>query len=156
MALQSIIFAVTVPTTATAASPQATNIALGPRLVRAIDIVVPTGVNGVVGFRLGLAGQSVIPANAGAWDVTSGEVVHHELSNLPNSGAWQLIAYNSGQYPHTLQVRFTVDLTVNTDSHGAMTLIPAATLSQDVTPDEPVISEVAEPTDLASGLSQGG
>lgn len=156
MSTQVINYSVTTPVGTAIATPLVTNLPLGPRLVRAIDIVVPTGLNGVLGFALGLAGQAVIPANAGAWDVTSGEVVHHELANLPSSGAWQLITYNVGYYPHTLQVRFTVDLTIDPGSTDSTVLIPSINLSAPPVGDVPIDSQALPTSSVGGGLVQGG
>ena len=45
------------------------------------------------------------------------------------SGAWQLIGYNTGTFPHTIEVRFLVDLPVDTAELGAFHPISAADLS---------------------------
>lgn len=81
--------------------------------VRNVDLVevrVPPGPNGNVGFALGSAGQPILPYNPGEWVVTNDEVVSWPLEGQFDSGAWEIFAYNTGQYDHTLYVRFLLSL----------------------------------------------
>lgn len=103
-------FTVTVPAGTAIATPQVTNLIMPSRVVREVEVVVPPGPRGEVGFALGAAGVAVIPINAGAWLVTNDEVIRWPLEGFWDSGSWQIRAYNTGRYVHTLEVRFLVDL----------------------------------------------
>jgi len=110
MALEVHKFAVTVPTGTTQAVPQVTQLAMPPREVVAVRVVVPSGPRGQVGFSLGSSGNPIIPYEPGAWIVADNEAIDWPLEGQITSGAWELRAYNLGKYAHTLEIRFLVDL----------------------------------------------
>lgn len=128
MAREVRVFTVTVPTTATKTVPHLARVAFPPRVVTDITVRVPPGPRGEVGFRVGVSGIPLLPINPGEWIVTDNEVVDIPVQGYPTSGDWYLIAYNSGSYTHTLQVRFELDLTGQPAS-GVVTPIPGGTLS---------------------------
>src|SRR2546427_11360384 len=103
-------FTVTIPAGTPAAVPQVTNLTMPARIVERVEVVVPSGWNGLAGFALGAAGQPVIPYNRGAWIVASGETLAWDLADQISSGAWQLFGYNTGLFAHTLQIRFLLSL----------------------------------------------
>jgi hypothetical protein len=53
-----------------------------------------------------MGGVSIIPVNAGAWIVHDGDSTSSELAKLPNTGAWEVMGYNTGTFPHTIYVTF--------------------------------------------------
>lgn len=112
MVAEIYAFDVVIPASTAIATPQTSALTIPSRIVRQIDVIVPNGVRGNVGFRVAMNGQQVIPVNAGKWIVTDGEKISWPITGAPDSGAWQLIAYNTGIYDHTLEVRFQVDLVV--------------------------------------------
>lgn len=114
MAQEIRAFTVTTPAGTTQAAPLVTNIAMPPRIVREVEIRVPPGPYGNMGFALGLAGVPIIPYNAGQFIVTDNEIITWPLGeDYPNSGAWQVISFNTGRYPHSIQLRFMLDLVTN-------------------------------------------
>lgn len=110
MATELKTFDVTTPAGTTKASPQVASLAMPPRLVERIEIMVPTGPNGQLGLQLTTGGQLIYPVDKNTWIIASGEVVNLELTGAIQSGAWQLTSYNTGQYPHTVQVRFYLNV----------------------------------------------
>lgn len=128
MARDVQIFAVTVPVGGTAAAPQLFAMSMPARRVVSLEVVIPDGVRGVVGFAIGSQGTSVIPSNAAAYISGNNEVIRWPLSGYIDSGNWQMQAYNLGSFPHTLQVRFLCEL-VQTATAGAPALIPAGQLT---------------------------
>ena len=110
MAREIQAFAVTIPAGTAQASPQVSDLAMPPRLVERIEVRVPPGPRGQLGFQIGMAGRQLLPYNAGQYVVTDDEALSWDLYDLPSSGAWQVIAYNTGAYPHTLYLRFLVEL----------------------------------------------
>ncbi|HVT14566.1 MAG TPA: hypothetical protein VHQ90_00095 [Thermoanaerobaculia bacterium] len=94
----------------TKANPAKIDLSFPARVVREVEVVVPPGPRGEVGFAIGAAGVPVIPMEAGAFIVTNDEVIRWPLEGYWDSGSWTLFAYNTGRYPHTLEVRFLVDL----------------------------------------------
>jgi hypothetical protein len=103
-------FSVIVPAGTAKASPLTFNLPMPPRTVEKIVVVVPPGPRGEVGYQIGSGSVQVIPVTPGAFEVTDNEEVAYDLTDLPNSGAWSLIAYNTGTFNHTLGVRFYVSL----------------------------------------------
>lgn len=129
MAAQLFEFDVTTPTGTAKAAPQVTALTMPARIVRRIVIKVPPGPNGQLGFAIGMVGAPVIPANAGAFIVTSDETIEWDVNNLPDSGAWQIISYNTGQYPHTIYTRWEVDLVQGADTSILPRLIPSSVIT---------------------------
>lgn len=109
MAVELRQFTITLPIGTTAADPVTYPMRFPAREIDQITVLVPPGPSGVVGFQLAMGTQQVLPLQAGQFIITDNEIVPLPIDNLPNSGDWSLIAYNSGQYPHSLQVRFYVD-----------------------------------------------
>lgn len=128
MAIEVHTFTVTVPAGTDSAAPLTFALNMPPRQVQEVHVQVPPGPRGEVGWALGAAGAQVYPIEDGAFIVTDNETIKWPLEQAITSGAWQLIAYNTGQFNHTLYVRFLVVLTQPTDA-GAIAPIPAAALS---------------------------
>lgn len=102
-------YAMTVPRLTLLAAPVTLAMDMPARTVRHVRVRIPPGPNGQVGFAIAMAGVPVIPTNTGGYIVGNDETIEWDLANLPDSGAWQLIAYNLGQLAHTLYVTFSVD-----------------------------------------------
>jgi hypothetical protein len=109
MAYEVREFVVVVANTATKAAPQVTDLLMPARVVREIRVRIPPGPRGEVGWLLGSGGQQIVPTNAGGWIVGNDETIAWVLQGQLESGAWQLIAYNTGTFSHTLYVQFLVD-----------------------------------------------
>ena len=144
-------FTVTVPAGTTIAAPQVTDLAMPPRVVARIDILVPPGPNGLVGFALAMADQPIIPYNAGEWIVSNDERITLPLDGFPDSGAWQLLAYNLGQYDHTLRFTFELHLTGAGPDAGAA--VPLAS-SLSTVPDAAAAQAAADRAALDALLAQ--
>jgi hypothetical protein len=121
MAAEIRQFNVTVPAGTAIAAPQVSSLAMPARIVDLIRIRVPPGPRGAVGFAFGMAGTRIIPFNAGAYVVADDEVLEWPLSGQPDSGAWQLFAYNLGANDHTLYITFHLELP---QSRAAVALAP--------------------------------
>jgi hypothetical protein len=129
MAAEIRSFTILTPTGIAKATPLITSMSMPVRIVREIEIRVPPGPNGELGFAIGMAGQNVIPYNAGEWFVTSDEVVSWTFDTGLDSGAWQCQTYNTGSYPHTIQVRFYLDLVPDPGAVSGVALISPDALS---------------------------
>lgn len=117
----------TIPAGTPSTAPAKLALTIPVRRVDRIEVTVPPGPRGNVGFQLGMSGSQVVPANAGQWIVTDNERMSWDLYGLPDSGAWQLIGYNDGTQPHTIYVRFLVSLTGSAPA-PLPTLLPSAAL----------------------------
>lgn len=81
-----------------------------PRIVREVEVLVPPGPRGEVGFAIGAAGRAIIPEQTGQFIVTDDEVIHWPLEGYHDSGSWTFFGYNTGLFDHTITVRFLLDL----------------------------------------------
>jgi hypothetical protein len=97
------------------------NLNFPPREVRELEIIVPPGPNGAMGFQVAQAGAQVFPTEPGAFLVTSNESIRWPIEGANNSGAWQVIGYNTGAFDHTIEVRFLVDLPDNPAARAVLT-----------------------------------
>jgi hypothetical protein len=59
-----------------------------------------------------MVGQQIIPINSGGWIISDDDKITWPVQGLPESGAWQLIGYNTDIYDHTIQVRFLTSLII--------------------------------------------
>lgn len=101
-------FTVTCPPGTLQSAPQVTNIPMPPRVVENIRIRVPKGPNGIMGFSIGAAGVGFLPFGASTFIVASDEVINWAVNGEISSGAWQAFMYNTGKYPHSILLQFTV------------------------------------------------
>lgn len=131
MAVEVRTFDVTIPTGTAQASPITTDLVLPIRTVEGVELVIPDGCAGLVGFRLTMAGTPVIPTNLGAWLVSNGEVIRWPLEGYPDSGAWQLQGYNTDLFDHTIYVRFLLGLARSAAATSSPDLLPVSVLQPD-------------------------
>lgn len=103
-------YTATIPAGTTAAAPVRVNFDMPAREVQGIQIRVPPGPSGVVGFALQNSGVTVIPYGSDQWIVTSADYIDWTLSNYITSGSWQLLGYNTGAFSHSIYVRFLLGL----------------------------------------------
>jgi hypothetical protein len=122
-------FAFTIPPGTTKAAPLTVDLTMPPRNIVEVEIKIPAGPAGMMGFQLAAAGQSMIPVNAGQWIVTDNEAINWPMHDQIESGAWQAIGYNTGTYPHTIYIRFQVDLIGVAPSAPAANFIPSSALT---------------------------
>lgn len=89
-----------------------------------IEWMVPKGPQGNLGWQLWYANSLVIPQN-GTWVVTDGEFGHWEIDELPQTGTWQFMGYNTGSYDHTVYLRFLVSpLTTSSPDNSGLIVVP--------------------------------
>lgn len=128
MAVEHRQFTVTVPAGTTKASPQNTLLTIPTRQVEEIEVRIPPGPQGEVGFQILCIGQVIIPFEASEWVVTDDEILPYVLDDFPTSGAWSVNLYNTGNYAHTLQFRFALDVAPLPPT-TPLVLAPASVLS---------------------------
>jgi hypothetical protein len=128
MAVEVREFPAVVPAGTLASAPQTTPMKFPVRTVQAIEVEVPPGPRGEVGFRIGAAGVQLIPYELGKWVITDGRAIRWALERQHESGSWELVAYNTGTFDHTIVVRFEVGLATGV-AQDATSPIPASTLN---------------------------
>jgi len=124
-------FECVIPAGTAKAAPVTFSLAMPARIVDQIDIRIPPGPNGLMGFQLTSSGAQIIPYNAGAFVVANDERLTWPLTNQITSGAWALTGYNTGQYDHTVYVKFLLSLPGQPAGPGGADLIPADLISSD-------------------------
>lgn len=130
MADEIRVYSVNVPNGTPTSAPITADVSFPPRVVRQIQIRVPPGANGELGFAIANSGIAVIPINPGGWLIANDELVDLPIASEHDNGSWQVIAYNTGNYPHTLSVRFFLDLLPGWKDTGAIpALIDSSALS---------------------------
>jgi hypothetical protein len=101
-------FQPTTPSGTAESSPYTKDLTLPQYEVQLIQWVVPPGPQGNLGWQLWYSGAIVVPQNGG-WIITDNERNTWELDELPVAGDWQFHGYNTGDYDHTVYLRFLVN-----------------------------------------------
>lgn len=104
-------FTATIPAGTPAVSPVTVNVAIPVRVVKQIDWKVPPGHMGTMSFLLAMGGAPVLPVSQQHVYITAdGKDGSWVLDGYPDSGAWQVIGYNTGTFPHSVLLTFHCDL----------------------------------------------
>lgn len=75
--------------------------------VDSIDLEVPPGPAGLMGFYLAISGQQIIPFETGQFIVWDDRYDSWALDDFPQTGAWSVVGYNlDGVNGHSVVVRF--------------------------------------------------
>lgn len=103
-------FSVTIPAGTLQSANFKADLSFPSRLVRELEVRIPPGPRGELAFAIGAAGRAVLPTQTGQFIVTDDEVIHWPLEDMHDSGSWTLFGFNTGQFDHTIEVRFLLDL----------------------------------------------
>lgn len=101
-------FVVTTPASTAIASFQRTSLPFQKGRVDRVEIIIPPGPSGLVGFKLAHSGQAVIPIQADIWNVADDTRFDWPLTNFPDGLAWELWTYNTDVYDHSIYLWFHV------------------------------------------------
>jgi hypothetical protein len=99
-------------------------------VVQWVELEIPPGPAGNLGLYVASSGVQIIPqAQTGTpmWLVLDNRTVHWDVTNLPDSGDFQIVAYNTDLNNHTYWVRF--GLTEIVAPVPVLSIVPSATLS---------------------------
>ena len=110
MATEVQHFTATVPAGTPLAAPVTVAIAMPVRVVARIDWRVPNGPMGVFGWQLAMGGVKVFPTLGDSYVIANDEHGTWAVEDAPDSGAWQVIGYNTGANPHSVYLAFHVNL----------------------------------------------
>lgn len=77
--------------------------------VSRLDIQVPPGPWGLVGFSIWHSSEQIIPKTRGQWIVTDDRVVSWPIDGFSDQPAWRIYGYNTDLYNHTLQVTTLIE-----------------------------------------------
>jgi hypothetical protein len=101
-------FSVTIPAGTPSVTPLVTPTVFNTNAVDRIEWRFPGGCNGQVGIQIGARSVPVLPGNRNQFFIRSGDSQGFDLTDLPNTGDWSVIGYNTGSFDHTIQVTFRV------------------------------------------------
>lgn len=108
MAERIEIFDVITPAGTAIASPQTTALPFNQGIVQKLEILIPPGPSGLVGFRVRHSTQVVIPNSGNGWVIGDDEKIEWPLEKYPVGNKWTILTYNTDVFPHTLYLRFLV------------------------------------------------
>lgn len=138
MTTEIIHSAVQVATGTTQAAPQVTDISFLPGVLTQVHWRVAPGALGVLHWAL-TAGQGWIwPKPVGTFLVASDEAGDWYPEGAPDSGFYQVTAFNTGAFPHT--VRFELHV-----RYGQDLIVPRALLGQADLAESPDLSQAGPP-----------
>lgn len=126
-----------VPAGTTLVAPASFDLSFPPRQVDTLEIVVPPGPSGTVGFAVQNSNVTVIPYDSDEFLVMSNEKVSWPLDGYIDSGSWNLLAYNTGTLDHTIYVRFLLSLPGSNSIGGT---VPLATSLIDSSAQAPFVT----------------
>lgn len=110
MAVEIRRFTFTIPAGTLKTALKTQVVTFPPRVVTQINIRVPPGPAGQMGFSIGSSGNPVIPIDPGTFVVTDNERIEWPLERFWDSGSWEFFGYNLGQYDHSVYIEFLCDL----------------------------------------------
>lgn len=96
------------------ATPQTFPLTFNRGIVQKLEITVPPGPSGLVGFQITHSGSVIIPYNSATFIVTDNEHIEWDVENYPTGSAWGLRGYNLDVYAHSIFVRFLIRETGST------------------------------------------
>lgn len=88
-----------------------------------IEAIIPDGCAGLVGFAFRQSSQRVIPFSTNAWIIGNNEKISWDTEGYPTGAKWDVIAYNTDIFPHTLQIRFLMN-ELSAPATTSPTLVP--------------------------------
>lgn len=121
MATRIEAFEVIVPAATAEATPADTDLDMIPGRVESLQVMIPPGPSGLVGFAFVLSGQQVIPFKDGLFIKADNETITWDLERFPEVGTWTVRAFNTDVYDHTLFIRMSMDDEVPEQTPGSVT-----------------------------------
>lgn len=110
MALRVFQYAATIPAGTLKTEPHTVDLDLTDWDVQRIDLEVPAGPAGLMGFYVANNGVQWYPKSPGQWLVWDDRSDTWHVEDQPNASGWQIVGYNTGTYDHTVTIRFHVVL----------------------------------------------
>lgn len=102
-------FTATIPAHTPVNAPVVVAVSTGVRIIRQIDWRVPSGPVGLMGWRITMGGVQVFPTVGDLWVIANNEHGSWPVADAPDSGAWQVTGYNTGNNQHSVYLAFHCD-----------------------------------------------
>lgn len=127
----------TIPAGTLASAPVTVALGVDNFEIERIDLEVPPGGAGNVGFYLANNGHPWIPRTVGEWLVWDDRVETFYPTGYPTAGGWQITGYNTGVYAHAVIARFHVNPPAGQDA--PIRPLTLTFIERDIRPYEPVV-----------------
>jgi hypothetical protein len=124
-------FTATIPAGTAKNSLFTSSFTMPPEDILEVEIEVPPGPSGLMGFYLAASGQQVIPFETGEFLVWDDRVAKWTVDNYPTQAKWSIVGYNLGNFPHDVTVRFHSASTVATATPSILPNITIVTQNAD-------------------------
>lgn len=126
---------IAVPANTSKANPSKTALVLPIENTISVDLEVPPGPAGLMGFYLAMSGQQLIPFEVGEWIVWDDRFDTWYLDDYPQTGAWSVVAYNLDiANTHDIVCRFHNEpYSLNTPALPSVNIIQSASTQEPVT-----------------------
>jgi len=102
-------FTVTIPANTVKDSPVTVDTAFNQGTVIEIELDIPPGPSGYMGFQLAYGEQVIIPYSNSEYIVADNDKLRWPILNFPAGKFWAVIGYNTDIYDHALYVRYLID-----------------------------------------------
>lgn len=102
-------FPITIPANTPVAAPLMFDTSFFQGTVTEIDVKVPPGPAGNVGFAIYAGGSQYLPRNEGIYIYPDDDYFLWAIENAINSGSWAVAAFNTDVWDHTIQIGFHVN-----------------------------------------------
>lgn len=110
MAIEIRHFTLTIPANTLPGAPVVQSCKMPVRNVDWIQVVVPPGPSGLVGWAVRVSNTTVIPYDSDPWVITADENITWPTEGFPTSGDWSVAGYNNGTLQHQVFFRFGCSL----------------------------------------------
>lgn len=136
MAYRILPFAVTIPAGTPATAPATIDLDLDNWQTEALDLEVPPGPAGLMGFQVFNNGVAWVPYGGGEWLVWDDVKERYQLTDQPNVSGWQVVGYNTGTYDHAVILRFHVNPVTNSQTSP---VVPTVTIVNPAPAQQPAL-----------------
>lgn len=109
MATRVHVFTVETAPRTPESSPLTTNLDFPEGRVERIEVLVPPGPSGLLGWAIDHSNQRILPYESAGFIVADGEVIKWDLERFPTGRDWQVVTFNEDLYPHTIYLRVLVE-----------------------------------------------
>lgn len=98
-----------IPAGTTVAAPHVEELGFSDWEVEQIDLIVPSGPSGTMGFYLANNELPWVPRALGEWLIMDDQTLTVIPTGYPNGTGWEIVGYNLGAYDHQVTALFHVN-----------------------------------------------
>ena len=135
MAIRVFQFDSTIPAGTPAGSPVTVAIALDNWQLESLDLEVPPGPAGLMGFYVSNNGVQWIPQSPGTFIVWDDKKDSWTFEDQPNASGWAVVGYNTGFFDHSVITRWHVNQPTAADvtaGYPTLSVVTSAPPAQEV------------------------